>query len=281
MTTASIGVLHPGAMGSSVIKALAANGHEVLWCDDGRSAATRARAEAAGAKSCATLQELADRCELLLSVCPPEFADKMAAAVLATGFTGLYIDGNAIAPARAEAISTRFAGRYVDGGIIGPPATTAGSTRLYLSGERAPEVATLFAGTALEAIVMAESGCAASALKMCYAAWTKGSSGLLLSVCALADSLQVGPALADEWDRSQPGVGARAQSMAGALAPKAWRFAAEMREIAATYAAADLPVGWHTGAAEFYDLLAGFKGQRGVSLAEVLAELESRPDRKK
>ena len=44
----------------------------------------------------------------------------------------------------------------------------------------------------------------ASALKMAYAAWTKGTSALLLSVAALATSEAVIEELLVEWDMSIP-----------------------------------------------------------------------------
>jgi len=274
----TVGVLHPGAMGASVVSALAGNGHQVFWCDAARSAATRKRADAAGAIGCATLTELVQRSAILISCCPPEFASATADTAAACGFKGLYVDANAIAPARAGEIASRFPGAFVDGGIIGPPAWQAGTTRIYLSGERAQEAADVFAGSPLEAIVLPHSETAASAVKMCYAAWTKGNSALLLSVRALAEALSVGDALESEWQLSQPGTQERAKATAGAVAPKAWRFVAEMREIEATYASVNLPTGFHNGAAEFYSELAGFKDKTGVKLADLLVALESNSD---
>jgi len=162
---------------------------------------------------------------------------------------------------------------------VGPPALNAGSTRLYLSGLRATQVADLFAGSILATVVLPAGGTAASALKMCYAAWTKGNGALLLSVRGLAERYAVGPALDAEWEISQPGVLPRAEATAGAVAPKAWRFAGEMHEIADTYENADMPRGFHEAAAQLYDALSSFKNQQGVSLAEVLQKLESLPGR--
>jgi 3-hydroxyisobutyrate dehydrogenase-like beta-hydroxyacid dehydrogenase len=220
---------------------------------------------------------------LLISVCPPESALEVARAVAAAGFRGLYGDFNAIAPERAREIEKMFAGRYVDGGIIGPPARVAGSTRLYLSGERSPEVAALFAGTLLEPRLLASpkagvGNTAASALKMSYAAWTKGSAALLLNARALAEALGVGDALEAEWAISQSGTLERAEATVSGVAPKAWRFSGEMKEIAATFNAAGLPSGFHLGAAEFYELLAQFKNQSGLSLADLLQSLDRDSD---
>ena len=145
-----IALLHPGEMGVSVGLALQASGHEVIWCRAGRSAATRARAQTFTALD--TMEEVARSCEGCLSVCPPGDALTQARAVAQTGFNGVYVDANAVAPATAAAVGALFPGRFVDGGIIGPPAQEPGSTRLYLSGERSAEVAGWFTAGPLEAL---------------------------------------------------------------------------------------------------------------------------------
>jgi hypothetical protein len=91
-----------------------------------------------------------------------------------TRFAGIYVDANAVSPATARTIAG-LVGRYVDGGVIGSPPRKPGTTRLYLSGTEAARVAGLFAGTIVDALVVSEDPDAASALKMAYAAWTKGS----------------------------------------------------------------------------------------------------------
>jgi len=260
-------------MGATVVAALASSGRRVLWCDDKRSSATMERAADAGAQRCGSLAEFGERCDLIISVCPPEFASEVADGVNNAGFTGAFLDANAISPARCVAIAGLFEERFIDGGIIGPPALRPGTTRLYLAGESAEAVAQVFANSPLEAIAMREAVPAASALKMCYAAWTKGSSALLLSTVALAQSLGVGDALSAEWELSQQGTSRRAAATATGVAPKAWRFAAEMSEIADTYEAADLPRGFHEGAMQLYQALAQFKDSPEASLHEVLGTL--------
>jgi 3-hydroxyisobutyrate dehydrogenase-like beta-hydroxyacid dehydrogenase len=197
---------------------------------------------------------------MIVSVCPPHAALGVARSV--SGFRGVYVDANAIAPgtAREVAAIVQVGGAtYVDGGIIGPPPATAGTTRLYLSGSAAAEVRDLFAGTPLDArIITAENreGVAAdvapSALKMAYAAWTKGSAALLLTARALAEAAGVADALRVEWEMSQPGLLARCRSAERSAAAKGWRWTAEMEEIAATMAAAGLPPGFHLAAAEVF-----------------------------
>jgi 3-hydroxyisobutyrate dehydrogenase-like beta-hydroxyacid dehydrogenase len=73
MTDVTIGLLHPGEMGAAVGQCLAAAGHQVLWTDQGRSPATRERAEAAGLKA-AGIGDIAARSDVVFSVCPPHAA---------------------------------------------------------------------------------------------------------------------------------------------------------------------------------------------------------------
>ena len=263
MSDTTIGLLHPGEMGAAVGQCLTAAGHEVLWLAAGRSPASAARAEAAGLTAAASLADLAGRSEMIVSVCPPHGALDVARAVAGTGFGGVYVDANAVAPgtAREAAGIVRDAG-FVDGGIIGTPPVAPGFIRLYLSGARAAEVEGLFEGTPVRTIVVDHSGVGpgaeqdgiglASAVKMAYAAWTKGSAALLLTARALARAEGVEETLLAEWGISQPGLEARSAGAAGAATEKGWRWIAEMEEIAATMAAAGLPEGFHQAAAEIY-----------------------------
>ena len=193
--------------------------------------------------------------------------------VAATGFSGVFVDANAIAPATARQLALTAGPNYVDGGIVGPPARTRGATRLYLSGPRAGEVAAWFSQGFVEAVVVGEGLAEASALKMCYAAWTKGSGALILAIRALARHEGVTDALLAEWARSQPGLEQRSQRAAAASVPKAWRFTGEMREIAAAFADAGLPDGFHAAAAEIYSRIADLKGGDRPGFEEVLRAL--------
>jgi 3-hydroxyisobutyrate dehydrogenase-like beta-hydroxyacid dehydrogenase len=237
-----IGLMHPGEMGAAVGAQLVRGGHTVLWLPQGRSEATAARARDAGLTPAEDLR----RAELVLSICPPH------AALDAVVDAPLYVDANAVSPATAERIAAR-ARDYVDGGIVGPPPTRPGTTRLYLAGARSGEVAALFAGSMLEAIVMTQPPPAASALKMAYAAWTKGSAALLLALRETAKAHGVEPDLLAEWGRSRPDLPDRSDRAARDAAHKGWRWVAEMREIAATFEAAGQPAGFHEAAAAVYE----------------------------
>lgn len=255
-------LLHPGAMGASVGAALVGNGHDVAWVSANRSDATRDRANAAGLRAVALLDEALD-VDVVISVCPPDAAVAVAQSVTERGFSGVYVDGNAVSPDTAAKVQLLLGDGYVDGGIVGPPAWRPGTTRFYLSGSRAHQVASLFENTLVDARVVDGGPGAASALKMCYAAYAKGSIALVLGVRALAESNGVSSALLSEWDISQPGLVRRSESGATATSLKAWRFVGEMHEIAATFSAANLPSGFHEAAAELYGRMAGFKDTPG------------------
>jgi len=279
----TVGLLYPGEMGSVVGECLRAGGAPVVWPSAGRTEASRRRARAVGLEDLGTLAAVIAASDFVLSVCPPGSATEVARQVAAAGFRGLYVDANAVAPGTARrvgAIVGAAGAELVDGGIIGPPPRESGTTRLYLAGPRAGEVAGLFKGSTLEAVVMPGDVGTASALKMAYAAWTKGSSALLLAVRALAIQEGVDGALRAEWERSQPGLGARSEAAVAANAKKAWRFVGEMEEIAATFAAAGLPAGFHEACAAIYRRLERYKDASATpAMAEVATVLGARPER--
>lgn len=240
-------MLHPGAMGAAVGAALVGNGHEVVWASEGRSEVTRARAEAARLVDAGTLPALAARSELVISLCPPEHAIAVSDALRGVAFDGVFVDANAVAPETARRIAPT-----VDGGVIGPPPRAAGTTRLYLSGPGAAEVAGLFSGSPLDARVVDATIGSASALKMTYAAYTKGMAALLLALRETSRFHGVDDALLAEWEISQPHLTGIYELAAASSGPKAWRWIAEMEEIAATFAAAGQPDGFHRAAADVY-----------------------------
>jgi 3-hydroxyisobutyrate dehydrogenase-like beta-hydroxyacid dehydrogenase len=277
---ATIGLLHPGDMGAVVGACARAAGHRVLWAAAGRSAETRARAAAAGLEDAGTVAEVLAASDVVLSICPPHAALDLAREVAARRFTGLFVDGNAVAPATAREIGTiveRGGATFVDGGLIGPPPRAAGSTRLYLSGREAKRAVALFEGSALEAIAVNDVPGAASALKMVYAAVTKGTSALLMAVRALAAREGVDDALLAEWHRSQPDLPRKSEAAARDNARKAWRFVGEMDEIAATFEAAGLPGGFHQACGEIYRRLAAFKDVTTPPAMADLVEPLARP----
>jgi 3-hydroxyisobutyrate dehydrogenase-like beta-hydroxyacid dehydrogenase len=238
-----IGLLHPGSMGAAVGRALKDTGHDVIWASAGRSEATRARAETF--RDVESTETLAAEAELILSICPPHAALEVADSVRAFG--GTYVDANAISPGRAREVAALHAS-YVDGGIVGPPPRAAGDTRLYLSGRGATEVAGLFDTSIVETRVVAD----ASALKMAYAAWSKGTAAMLLAIRDVAAHYGVGDELAQEWRESHPELVERLAAAERSAATKGWRWVGELEEIAETFEAAGLPGGLHRAAAEVF-----------------------------
>src|SRR3954468_15218305 len=247
------GVLHPGGMAAALAARLRERRHDVAWAGEGRSAATRARADAAGLRDAGALDALLARCDVVVSVCPPHAALGVGRAV--AGYGGVFVDANAVAPATAAVIGQIVedgGARFVDGGIVGPPPQRAGTTRLYLSGAAAPEVGALFDGTPVEAPVLGPDPGSASALKMAYAAWTKGTAAMLLAIRAVARDGGVDDALLAEWERSQPDVPGRLAAAADSAERKGWRWVGEMEGMAVTLAARGQPDGFHRAAAEVY-----------------------------
>jgi Domain of unknown function (DUF1932)/NADP oxidoreductase coenzyme F420-dependent len=233
-----VGLLHPGEMGASVGRVLQANGHEVLWASAGRSDATRERARQF--RDVTDVAAVAQQAEVILSICPPHAALDVAGDL--RGFGGIYVDANAISPMRAREVAA-LQPRFVDGGIVGGPPDEPGTT-LYLSGDEAPAIADLFKGSKLEPRVVVD----ASAVKMAYAAWTKGTAALLLAIRDVARQLDV----EDEWRLATPELADRLAAAERSAAAKGWRWIGEMEEIADTFAAAGQPEGFHRAAAEVY-----------------------------
>ena len=262
MATTAIGLLHPGEMGAAVGAAARLNGARVLWASAGRGPATHKRAGEAGLEDVGTVARLVAESALILSICPPAAAPDVAREVAALGFRGAFVDGNAVAPATTRAIGdivTAGGARFVDGGIIGPPPLRAGTTRLYLSGPGAADVVARFGTGPLTAVAVAGDVGAASALKMAYAGWNKGSQALLLAIRALAAREGVDEALVREWALSQPDLAKRTEQAVAGNTKKAWRFVGEMHEIAATFAAVGLPEGFHEAAAQVFERMAHWK----------------------
>lgn len=260
----TVGLLHPGMMGESVGACALQNVSLVLWASDGRSEHSKQRAKDAGLSDAVTLTELVSQSDIILSVCPPASALTVAKDVMAQGFSGIYVDCNAVSPDTARKVAAVVeAGNadFVDGGIMGPPAKKAGTTRLYLAGEKAKTIAKLFTDSPLEAIDMESKIGSASALKMSYAAYTKGSMALLFNVRALAAAEGVEDALVEEWAKSIPELDSKVRNSATRVPQKAWRFIGEMNEIADAFKTVGLPDDFHKGAAEVYERLKGFKNE--------------------
>ena len=243
----AIGLLHPGEMGAALGVVLRGAGHDVVWASAGRSDVTARRA--ADFADAVTVAELARRCDTILSVCPPHAALDVAREV--AGFGGVFVDANAVSPSTTRSVCEIVeagGATFVDGGIVGGP----DDVRLYLSGGEAPRAASLFEGTRVATFVLSDRIGDASAMKMVYAAWTKGAAALLLAVRGAARASGLEDALVAAWDDTIPGLTAQSAHAARSAAAKGWRWEFELEEIAATFADAGLPDGFHRAAAEMF-----------------------------
>ena len=258
----SIGIINPGAMGISVAATVINGGFPVHWASNKRSDQSKTRAAEYDLIDVGTTAALAQSCNILISVCPPHAAEEVATEVIAHGFQGLFLDANAISPAKAQQIGQQMSAAgatFVDGGIIGGPAWQPETTWLYLSGPDAAAALSYFAAGPLETEIAGPEIGQASALKMVFAAYTKGRTALLALALAGAEALGVRTALENQWSRYWPDFTEDTHERLRRVTAKAWRFEGEMDEIAGTFAGVDLPAGFHQAAADIYGRLAPFK----------------------
>jgi 3-hydroxyisobutyrate dehydrogenase-like beta-hydroxyacid dehydrogenase len=282
MTKLKIGFLHPGDMGISLAAAAQNSGHAACWVSEGRSRETRARAEKFSLLDAHSLNELCENCSVIVSICPPEAAEEVANKVLGCSFRGIYLDANAKSPQRAVRIGeamSKAGATFIDGGIIGGPAWERGTTWLYLSGKEAQRAADCFSAGPLETCIIADSIGKASALKMCYAAYTKGTRALLYALLAAAEEFGVRRELEEHWRQEESTHNEEAQAGTKSIRGKAWRYVAEMEEIAATFREANIPGEFHMAAAEIYRRGAHFKHAPEPPSLEAVLEALLRPQK--
>jgi 3-hydroxyisobutyrate dehydrogenase-like beta-hydroxyacid dehydrogenase len=250
------GVISAGEMGAGVGRRLRAGGLRVVTTLEGRGQRTRERAIAAGFEDVGSLAAVVRESDVLLSILPPGRALELAEAV-GRDAGPLYVDCNAVSPVTARAIGLTVGDRFVDAGIIGGPA----APRVYASGAHAGELTAL----PLDVRSLAGDIGQASALKMCYAALTKGLSALLTESMVTAETHGVAEALREELADSQPQFLAGAERLPGVV-PKAYRWIAEMEEIAATFEQVGLTPRMLMGAADVYRTVEEARTESAVPL---------------
>jgi 3-hydroxyisobutyrate dehydrogenase-like beta-hydroxyacid dehydrogenase len=298
MTPPTVAILAPGDMGHDVGRVLHEHGVRVVTALAGRSARTAALAAKAGIADLGDDRALVEASDMLLSILPPDravaLAERIAAAVRATGKTLLYVDCNAVAPATARRIGeivTAAGARFVDAGIIGaPPRPGAEHPRFYASGADAAAFARLAAHGLDIRVIGAEPG-QASALKMCYAAMTKGVTAIQTQAFVAGRALGVEAALREEMLLSQAAMLKRAEAAVPGMPPKAYRWVGEMEEIAATFGATGQSPRLFEGVADLYRFVEATplgretpeersRGQTLDDVVAVLAEALGRPPRR-
>ena len=276
----AVGLLSPGDMGHSVGQVLVEHGLRVITCLEGRSERTRALAAEAGIAAVPTYGDLVREADLLLSIMVPAqakvAAGKVAQAVMETGSELVYADCNAIAPqtvCQIGNILTATGALFVDASIVGGPPRGGRGPRFYASGPdtRAFEALEEYG---LQVVVIGQEIGLASAIKMCYAALTKGSSALYIELLTAARALGVDEALTREFQGSQSAMLQRMSRLPG-VPMKSRRWVGEMEEIAKTFEDVGLTPKMLAGAADVYRLVGATPlADRTPEDAEPLPSLE-------
>ena len=271
--TPVVAIIAPGAMGAGVGKRLVENGVKVLTSLAGRSEATAARAKAAGMTPAADAEIAA--ADFILSILPPgealNLAARFAPVLQASNAKPVYVDCNAINPGTVARVAAAIAPTgcaFVDAGIIGAPPTplanpsaaagegkVAGSPRIYASGPAAPRVAVL-RDYGLDMRVLKGALAAASALKMSYAGITKGTQAIGAAMMLAAMRSGSAEDLLAELEGSQKQLFPWLKKSLAQMPPKAYRWVAEMQEIAGFVGEDPGARGLYQGAAEFYERFA-------------------------
>jgi len=263
-----VAVIAPGMMGSAVGARLVENGIEVRTALAGRSEATVARAKAAGMVGVPDDRIAAS--DIILSIVPPGdalgLAERLAPALRAAAKKPIYVDCNALDPAtvlRIARVIEATGATFVDGGIIGgPPKPGSKGTKIYLSGEAAARVAEL-TQYGLEMPIQPGPIGAASAMKMSYAGITKGFTALGAAMMLAATRAGTADDLKAELSASQPALFGWLTRQVPNMYSKAYRWVAEMEEIAAFVGEDPAARQFYQGAARLYERLAAdFEGGR-------------------
>lgn len=275
-----IAVIGMGAMGSAVAKALLSSGAEIVTYLEGRSSGTRERAAAVGIRE-VDLTALV-KAKIILSIVPPSqaiaVADLVATAMRASQSPAIFIDCNAISPQTMGSVAQAFDNtnaKVLDGCIIGGPPTAGNpGPRFYLSGG-AEEIVPVLVEYGLDARALNSDIGAASALKMCYAGINKGLIGLGTSMLLAAAKNGADKALMAELSESQSQLVAKFAKGIPDMYPKAYRWVAEMDEIAAFLGVDDPAADIFSGMAGVFQRLATDRtgnSEIATTLSEMLAE---------
>jgi putative dehydrogenase len=262
----TVTVIAPGMMGSAVAKRLTSSGVKVRTTLTGRSAATVARARGAGMVDAPDAELV--QSDFILSIVPPgqalALAERLAPAMRDARQKPVYVDCNAVSPntvLRIEQVVRGTGALFVDGGIIGPPPEPDSTkTRIYMSGPDA-ERAVILQQYGLSTPIQPGPVGAASAMKMSYAGITKGFTALGATMMLAATRAGTADALVAEMKVSQPALLKWLTSQMPKMHSKAYRWVAEMEEIAAFVGSDQIGAGFYEAAARLYEAIAAdFEG---------------------
>ena len=241
MDISTVAILSPGDMGHAVGQRLLENEIDVVTCLAGRSDRTRSLSQKVGIRDLATLEELVEQSDLVMSMtvsaAVPSVCQQVADALAATGSDILFAECSAISPRLArelEPIITDAGGRFADVSIIGGPPRPGYSPHFYASGKYAAQIEQLndFGLTVLK--LDGEVG-QASGIKMCYAAMTKGSWALYTQLLMAAQFMGLTEPLLAEFGSGQQAVLQRMERTIPTVPPRSRRWVSEMEEIRDTF----------------------------------------------
>jgi L-threonate 2-dehydrogenase len=263
-----VAVIAPGMMGSAVGRRLVENGIEVRTALAGRSEGTVARAKAAGMIGVSDEQIASS--DIILSILPPGdalgLAERLAPALRTASTKPIFVDCNALDPAtvlRIARVIEETGATFVDGGIVGgPPKAGYNGPKIYLSGPASARVAEL-TKYGLQMPVQPGPVGAASAMKMSYAGITKGFTALGTAMMLAAARAGTADDLRAELSASQPALFGWLTRQVPNMYSKAYRWVAEMEEIAQFVGEDPAARQFYEGAARLYERIAAdFEGDR-------------------
>lgn len=272
MQRKTVAILGAGEMGAAVAKRLADADWSVVVSVEGRSDASRHRVASLGVTAVDTVEDAVAHGGLVLSIVPPgearRVARTVAAALRAAPQPLTYVDCNAVSPETVNEIAAIVApagASFIDAGIIGgPPRPGKAGPIIFISGEQtAPMLALGEAGLDIRALGPTVGS--ASALKMSYAGVTKGLTALCALMQRHAREHGVGSELNAVLQETRPDLWQFLDGAVPSMYPKAYRWVAEMREIAAYGASDEAVASIYEGAARFYERVAHEATQRATS----------------
>lgn len=268
MAQLTVAIVAQGEMGAAIGRCIASAGAKVVTSLAGRSEASRARAATAGLIHLDD-PDLVAQSDIFLSVLPPGealgLAQRFRPVLEEAPKRPVYVDCNAVSPVTLLDIATcidRTGAPFVDGGIIGGPPKPGYSPKLYVSGPSAQSVLAL-KDLGLDVRVIGREFGEASSLKMCYGAMTKGLVALGSTIFLAAARSGSGEALRRELGSSQPELTHWLDRQVPASYDKAYRWIAEMEEVAAFMEAAGVDSGMHQAAARLFRRIAA--ANKGLS----------------
>ncbi len=261
----TVAIIGAGEMGSAVGRRLRQTGARVITELAGRSAQSVRRVADAGLEVIDDDQSLVREADFILSIVPPgvacAVAERFRAPLNRTGRKPMFVECNAIAPGTVrhiEAMLSETGCGFVDAGIIGGPPPVddlVKGPRFYAAGPHAQMFASL-AQYGLDIAVLDAPIGAASALKLAYAGLTKGFTAIGAAMIAAAAREHLAEALHTELARTQPDMLARLERFVPGMFPKAYRWVAEMEQIADFAGDESKGGAIYQGAARLYERIA-------------------------